>query len=106
MVAEATPTALMLADLAETCGKNERVEEGLDLVTKGLTTAEKTGQRVAEAELHRIRGELLLIKDSGNVAEAEHCLARRSTLPAGRAPGYSNSARRQPRPPATRYQST
>jgi predicted ATPase len=43
MVAGATLTALLLAVLAETCGKNGRVEEGLDLVSKGLATAEQTG---------------------------------------------------------------
>jgi class 3 adenylate cyclase/tetratricopeptide (TPR) repeat protein len=74
VVAEALSTALMLVSLAETCGKNGRVEEALDLVAKGLATAEQTGMRVAEAELHRLKGELLMIKDLGNVAEAEHCL--------------------------------
>jgi predicted ATPase len=60
--------------LAETCGKNRRVDEGLDLVAEGLAMAEQTGQRVVEAELHRLKGELLLIKDPGNVGEAERCL--------------------------------
>jgi predicted ATPase len=74
MIAEAAVRALMLVALAETYGKNGRAEEGLDLVAKGLATAERTGQRVAEAELHRLKGELLMIKDLGNVAEAERCL--------------------------------
>ena len=64
----------MLVALAETCGKNGRAEEGLDLVAEGLATAEQTGQTVAEAELHRLKGELLMLKDPGNVAEAERCL--------------------------------
>jgi predicted ATPase len=35
---------------------------------------EQTGVRNAEAELHRLKGELLMIKDLGNVAEAERSL--------------------------------
>ena len=57
--------------LAETCGKHGRAEEGLDWVAKGLATAEQTGLRPAEAELYRVKGELLMIKDPENVAEAE-----------------------------------
>jgi predicted ATPase len=64
----------MLVALAETCGKHGRVEEGLDLVSKGLATAGETGLRVLEGELHRLEGELLMIKDPGNATEAERCL--------------------------------
>jgi len=74
MFAESSVTPLLLITLAESCGKNGRVDEGLDLVAKGLATAEQTGQRVGEAELHRLRGDLLMIKDLGKVAEAERCL--------------------------------
>jgi len=73
-VAAAGMTTTWLVALAETCGKNGHAEEGLDLVDKGLTTAEQIDQRVAEAELHRLKGELLMIKDQGNAAEAERCL--------------------------------
>ena len=74
MVAETAFAAQLLVALAETYGKNGRAEEGLDLVAQGLATAEQTGQRVVEAELHRIKGELLLVTDLGKVAEAESCL--------------------------------
>src|SRR5215469_13699146 len=73
-IAETNAAQNMPVDLAETCGKNGRAEEGLDLVAKGLATAEETGLRQAEAELHRIKGELLMVKDPGNAAEAERCL--------------------------------
>ncbi len=43
-------------------------------MAKELATAERIGPRVAEAELHRLKGELLMIKDLGAVAEAERCL--------------------------------
>jgi predicted ATPase len=64
----------ILVALAETCGKNRRAEEGLDLVTKGLATAKQTGVSLAEAELHRVKGELLMATDLGNAAEAERYL--------------------------------
>jgi predicted ATPase len=67
-------TAFRLVAMAETCGKNGHTEEGLDWVAKGLATAERTGQRTAEAELHLLKGELLMIKDPSNVKEAERCL--------------------------------
>jgi predicted ATPase len=67
--------ALMLTALAETLGKEGNAEEGLDLVEKGLAAAEQTGLgRISEAELHRIKGGLLLMKDVAKVAEAESCL--------------------------------
>jgi adenylate cyclase len=68
--------ALMLTTFAESCGKSGRLEEGLDWVAKGLTIAEQTGLRATEAELHRLKGELLLIKGPGNEAEPECCLRR------------------------------
>ncbi len=74
VVAAPSATAALLTVLAEICGKNGRAEEGLGLIAKGLATAEQTGLRVYEAELHRIKGELLMIKDPSNVAEAERCL--------------------------------
>jgi predicted ATPase len=72
-VAQRPSTALLLVALAETFGKNGRAQEGLELVTKGLATAGQTGLRIAAAELHRLKGELALLKDSGSDAEVEVC---------------------------------
>jgi adenylate cyclase len=66
--------SIMLSALAETCVKHGRVSEGLGWVAKGLAAADESGVRTAEAELHRLKGELLLIKDTGDVVEAECCL--------------------------------
>jgi tetratricopeptide (TPR) repeat protein len=85
MFAEALVTPLLLITLAESCGKNGRAEEGLDLVAKGLATAEQTGLTAVEAELHRLKGELLLIKDLGNAPETERCL--RTTIDVARRQG-------------------
>jgi predicted ATPase len=43
-------------------------------VAQGLATTEQTEHRMAEAERHRLKGELLLIQDLHNSAEAEPCL--------------------------------
>jgi predicted ATPase len=74
VIAKTVASPTMLVALAEAYGKHGRAEEGLDLVTEGLATAEQTGWRMTEAELHRIKGELLMIKDPGNAAEAESSL--------------------------------
>ena len=49
-----------LALQAEQCGKAGRVKEGLALLEEGLTFADATGAHFKTAELHRLRGELLL----------------------------------------------
>jgi len=74
MVAERLVAAVMLVALAEICGRNGRVAEGFDLVAEELKTAERTGLRMPVSELHRLKGELLLIRDAANVVEAERCL--------------------------------
>jgi tetratricopeptide (TPR) repeat protein len=63
----------MLAGIAEACAKSGRAEEGLAAVAEGLRTADETGERSLEGDLHRIKGELLLVRDPGNSAEAERC---------------------------------
>lgn len=42
--------------------KAEQTEEGLTALNEGLDFMEKTGERVSEAELHRLKGELLLLR--------------------------------------------
>jgi class 3 adenylate cyclase/predicted ATPase len=49
-----------LAQLAEACGKVNRIDEGLDALTEALDAIETHGERWWEAEIHRLRGELLL----------------------------------------------
>ena len=47
-----------LALLAEGCGKVGHLGEGLSALTEALTLVEETGERVYEAELYRLKGEL------------------------------------------------
>jgi len=49
-----------LALLAEGCGKAGQIEEGLTVLTEALTAVDKTGERHYEAELYRLKGQLLL----------------------------------------------
>lgn len=49
----------LLALLADACLAAERVEDGLTAVADGLASSARTGERFYEAELWRLRGELL-----------------------------------------------
>ncbi|KWR91538.1 adenylate/guanylate cyclase domain-containing protein [Cupriavidus sp. IDO] len=71
-----------LALLAEACARAGQVEAGLAAVAEALATVERTEERVHEAELHRIKGELTLL-EAGRVGaanedarEAEACFQR------------------------------
>jgi TOMM system kinase/cyclase fusion protein len=60
-----------LALLAEAQGAIGQPEAGLTVLTEALTLTETTGERWYEAELYRLKGELLLQQNSDNQAEAE-----------------------------------
>jgi TOMM system kinase/cyclase fusion protein len=60
--------------LADAYGKMRQVREGLALLDEALALVNKTGERWPEAELHRLKGELLLLLSADNHAEAEGCL--------------------------------
>ncbi|TDF67152.1 adenylate/guanylate cyclase domain-containing protein [Cupriavidus sp. L7L] len=71
--------------LAETCARAGQVDDGLAAVAEALAGVERTGERVHEAELHRLKGELTLLAagraDAANHAdhaarEAEACYLR------------------------------
>jgi predicted ATPase len=62
-----------LALLAEVCGQTGLAAEGLTLLAEALAQAHKTGESWTEAELHRLKGELLLALSADNHAEAEGC---------------------------------
>jgi predicted ATPase/class 3 adenylate cyclase len=68
--------------LATACGQAGRAEGGLNLLTEALAGAERTGEHWSLAELHRLKGELLLQSSRGDV-EAERCF-RQALAIAGR----------------------
>jgi predicted ATPase len=58
--------------LAEMCSDAGQIEQGLAVVDEALAMTVETDERYWEAELHRIKGELLS-KQSGSEGEAEAC---------------------------------
>ena len=62
-----------LALLVEIYDKTRQPEEGLTLLSDGFTLVEKNDERWCEAELHRLKGQLLLQQSSDNTTEAESC---------------------------------
>jgi predicted ATPase len=60
-----------LGVLAEAYGQAGRIEEGLTTLAEALAFVEKTDERFAEAELHRLNGELLLQQSDLNAPAAE-----------------------------------
>jgi predicted ATPase len=62
-----------LALLAEAQSKVGQVEAGLSALTEALTLVDKTAERLYEAELHRLQGELLLKQVVPHAQQATAC---------------------------------
>jgi len=60
--------------LAAAYGKAGQPAQGLAVIEEAVECMNRTGQRLFEAELQRIKGDLLLAVSRGNEAEAEDCL--------------------------------
>jgi predicted ATPase len=71
--------------LAEALALTGAIEDGLTVLAEALDTAEASGARGADAELHRLRGNLLQRLPSADWTEAERCF--RMSLAAARAQG-------------------
>jgi predicted ATPase/class 3 adenylate cyclase len=66
-----------LALLAESYVKVEKLDEGLCVLTDALEAVEKRGDRFFEAELYRIKGELLLLRSEAEAkVDVEVCFRR------------------------------
>jgi len=74
---EATGAAVVrpyfLAVLAEGYGQVGVADEGLQALAEALVTVQHTGEQVWEAELYRLKGELLLASSVEQYTEAESC---------------------------------
>ena len=68
--------AYHLGLLARACQRAGQSEEALYTLDRALETADRTGERWFEAELHRLRGEWLIVHRNGEQAEAEACFER------------------------------
>jgi adenylate cyclase len=62
-----------LSLLAETHGRRDQAAEGLSVLTKALSLAERHEERWWEAELHRLTGDLCLKQAVPDVSQAEAC---------------------------------
>ena len=60
-----------LALLAEASGQRGQTEEGLLMLDEALRLVDKTGERVYEAELYRLRGELILQSQGRSVGSGD-----------------------------------
>jgi predicted ATPase len=68
----------IVGSLAEAQAKAGQPGEGLVTLTEALALVEETGEREREAELHRLRGELLLMQGDEAGAEASVHMAEQS----------------------------
>jgi predicted ATPase len=66
--------------LAEALGQSGQPAAGLEAVNDALAQVERSGARWIEAELGRIRGDLLLRLGSPDTREAERCFRRSLTI--------------------------
>jgi len=66
-------TPYFLALLADAYAKKGQAEEGLATIAEALAITEQTGEGYVEAEIHRLKGELLLMQTSHAEREAEAC---------------------------------
>ena len=62
--------------LAEAYMETGRLEDGLSVLTEALAAADEHEDRHHEAEIHRLKGELLLRQDDSSAAEAQSCFLR------------------------------
>jgi adenylate cyclase len=62
--------------LAEAYREPDRLNDGLSALTEALAAADEQENRNYEAEMHRIKGELLLKQNNSNASEAQRCFQR------------------------------
>jgi adenylate cyclase len=63
--------SFFLSLIAQAQGRFGRYGEALVAIDEALTLIEETGERIFEADVHRIKGELLLAQNLSTAAEAE-----------------------------------
>ena len=73
----------VLALLGETYKHTGQVQEGLTVLAEALAEVERYGERWWDAELHRLKGELLLAQMPRQESEAEACFQQALTIATG-----------------------
>jgi predicted ATPase len=69
------PTFFTSVWIAEAYLAARRLREGLEAVSEGLELVQRTGTRIFEAEMRRLKGELLMMGDQSTVVEAARCFS-------------------------------
>ena len=83
------------AFIATALGRLSRFDEALRIVDESFEFIERTGQQYYAAELHRLKGELLLAQECiRTLSQAEQSFRTRSKLRASSTPSHGNCARR------------
>jgi class 3 adenylate cyclase/tetratricopeptide (TPR) repeat protein len=95
---------LIKITLAEAEARAGDVDRALAIVDEALATCERIGNRTFEAELHRVRGEMLLKRDPANPAPAEK--AFQAAIAVAQRQGTRSFELRAAPPLAKLYQST
>ena len=62
-----------LGIIAAALGQSGKPDQGLREIDEALAVIGRTGELFHEAEIHRLRGELLLAQNASNAAQAEQC---------------------------------
>jgi len=66
--------------VADIHGQDDQPDEGLRAVAEALEHVQQTDNRAYEAELYRLRGELLLARAAADAADAEACFQQALTI--------------------------
>jgi predicted ATPase len=69
--------------LAEAYGQVGQGEEGLTALTEAFAAVDKTGERFYEAELYRLKGELMLAQKSRRVGNAHQSVSNAEAVTVG-----------------------
>jgi class 3 adenylate cyclase/tetratricopeptide (TPR) repeat protein len=84
--------------LADALRSIKQVEAGLEAVAEGLAAAQQSGELRVDAELHRLRGELLLMQVPPDGTEAESAFVRALAIARGQEAKSPSCARRSVSP--------
>jgi len=63
----------LLSILADSYARAGRVQDGLRVITDALKAIDETGERTFDAEVHRLKGALLLMESENNLEQARNC---------------------------------
>jgi class 3 adenylate cyclase/predicted ATPase len=62
--------------MAQSCERAGQIDEASALLARALEMADRTGERWFEAELHRYKGEWLVVRDQRHQSDSEICFDR------------------------------